>query len=510
MIANRRCFGNLEIYVLDSLSGGRSSVDRSMQSVRELVGQIQNFQRINEQVETISSRFRVIRINIRIQCSSSLIDEEMFHSVTEDIDALSRKLNSITNQIKKDLYQAVRKLTLLEQDVTKNLQQFARVSIDAKELVSHTVRDINQLMNGAVIMIEEVGTRSKVISEKMEDVVVSIQFHDSLSQRAAHIQHALDDVCELLDVSYENLTPEHMGSAWYIIELQYRQLKQIVDEVVAIKHRIQSAFHVMEREVSGLNAIDCNSRFEAIGPQQFLSTLFVSLQDALMKLCTLLSSSQGMLGQLKESAQETKCVVDNMQGLMKDIQGMRDDTRLQAANTIIMASNLGQQGRAIQVLAKEISSLSGLTGDVTGNAEMMQLGIANKVTDLLEAADEESESINIEEVDDITRSIGNACHEVEQRIIEVSSGIKDTGKHIEEVSSVLSFLENLQESLISITGAVQEAKDMLVDWQDLGSGNSEEVEQLVKRYTMDRERKVHSFDRVDEQTAGQNEEEIFF
>lgn len=501
--------GTLIQSVRDSLANGRHSLENSMDNVRELIGRITKFQCVNDQIDTISSRFNVVRVNFRIQCSSRQISEEMFKSLINDIDSLSSKLHSINVQSNRELTKSARKLKVLDRTITHNLRQFEIVTSDAQKVVSHAFDDIQHLIQGASVMIKEAGARSERISRKIDDVVVSIQFHDSMSQRATHVQHALDDICKL-NSNQENITADQLGASWFILDLQQRQLEQIIKEVGSVANRIHTAFQVIEEEVYGLNTIKCDSQFDAIGPQQFLSTLFDSLIQTLFKFCSLLNESQAMLEQLRESARKTNSVTGNLLQLMENIRNIRENTRLQAANAIIMASNLGAKGRTINVLAKEINSLSGQTGEVSQDAEAAQLDINRQVAELLESSKKKEDSIDCEEVESRALNIGRTCTEVEQRVSEVSSDIEEAGSHIDMVRSKLFFLEELHERLVDIVGQIINAKELLDPWKDKASSQSADMEELIDRYTMEQERLVHGFDHEEEQEGELDDDEIFF
>lgn len=501
---------SLIMSILGGLAAGRRSLENSVANVRELINRMYEFHSINAQIATISSHFKVVRFNIRIQCSSILVSESMFKSVTEDIDSLSRKLHAITAQVKHELTASGKKLADLEQSVSGNLVLLQANVTEAEKSVQHILQDIKQLMHGAAVMIDEARSRSERISHQVEDVVVSIQFHDSMSQRVDHIIRALDDVCSLSNDANENVSPQHLGSAWLILDLQHRQLVQIIDEIGAVKKSISESFRIIEEEISGLDAIQNREQFEAIGPQQFLCSRFNSLKDALVRLSQLLSESGSMLEKMRSSARETEEVTIRLREMMQEIQEVREDTRLQAVNTIIMASNLGQKGRTIQVLAKEINNLSDQTGVVAGDAKKMQSAINAKVDELLQHSNEVNDTADPGEVNSIEQNISESCSNVEHKVDEVSKGIRNAGKNIDSIRSGLVFLDDLQERLSTITGKVDSIKERLSSWRNDASINSAEVEKLVERYTMDRERAVHSFEQFGGAREEQDDEDIFF
>lgn len=496
--------------VLTRLTRDRQEIEQDLQQIRDLITQISDCRRINDAIDRISTSFRAVRINIRIQCSAQLISDDIFKDVTDDIDSLSRTLTQITKQIKNDLSAAVKKLVTLERTVSTNLLAAERVSASARGVVTRAYGDIKQLFAGTQSMIREASGRSEVITGKVDEIVVSIQFHDSLSQRANHILHAFADITRLCTPGESSIGPETLGSAFLIMDLQHRHLTHINDEISTVHSRIRGAFSLIGEEVKGLNSILLDNQFKAVGPEQFLRSLYNSLQKALLQLCQLVSEGAGMIEQINSAAADTRQVAGRLMEIMQDVLEMREETRLQAVNTIIMASNLGQRGRTIQVLAKEISALSEQTSELVSDVEVLQLAVNQKVEKLCQGWEMSVSGSGKRELDDEINRIDGSYREVEEGFAALSVQIDTSCGHIETVYGSLRFIQHLREGLQAVTARVEQARDTLLPWQDLASSESAEMNQLIQRYTMEQERLIHMFDRAKTEQDPQGEADIFF
>ncbi|MHB8810756.1 MAG: hypothetical protein ACYC9M_12210 [Desulfobulbaceae bacterium] len=496
--------------VLTRLTRDRQEIEQDLQQIRDLITQISDCRRINDAIDRISASFRAVRINIRIQCSAQLISDDIFKDVTDDIDSLSRTLTQITKQIKNDLAAAVKKLIALERTVSANLLAAERVSVSARGVVTRAYGDIKQLFAGTQSMIREASRRSEVITGKVDEIVVSIQFHDSLSQRANHILHAFADVTRLCTPGEGSNGPEGLGSAFLIMDLQHRHLAHIIEEINSIHSRIREAYSVIGEEVKGLNSILLDNQFKAVGPEQFLRSLYNSLQKALLQLCDLVSEGAGMIEQINSAAADTRNVAGRLMEIMQDVLEMREETRLQAVNTIIMASNLGQKGRTIQVLAKEISALSEQTSELVSDVEVLQLAVNQKVEKLCQGWDKSINGSGKSELEDEINRIDGSYREVEEGFAALSAQIDTSCGHIETVHAGLRFIQHLRDGLRAVAVRVEQARDNLLPWQDLASSESAEMNQLIQRYTMEQERLIHLFDRAEKEQERQGEEDIFF
>ena len=500
--------GKLIKEIQQKLSEDKDEIDHDLEQIRDLVSQISDCHRISDAIDKISASFRAVRINIRIQCSAQHIRDEMFRDVTDDIDVLSHSLTRITKEIKKDLADAVKNLSLLEKEVTNNLLRVGRMSAKAQGIVTKAYGNISQLLQGARTMMDEAGARSEVFADKIDEVVISIQFHDSLSQRVNHILHAFADITALC--RSRNATPGQLGSAYMLLDLQHRQIEHIVAEITIVYERFRKSFLIIGEEVRGLNSILLDSQFKAVGPDRFLRNLHNSLQDALLMLCNVLSEGEGMMEQINRTAGETKAIAARLSRIMEDVQKMRQETRLQAVNTIIMASNLGEKGRAIQVLAKEISVLSDQTSELVNDVEVLQFSVNKHVADLCRNWEDNISIGRKKELETEVAKIDASYHGLEQDVSNIAQQINQTGKLVETVYRGLPFLQDLQEGLRNVSAMLARERDRLAPWKKEANHDSKEMEQLVQRYTMDQERLIHLFDRVDSDQAVQSEEDIFF
>jgi methyl-accepting chemotaxis protein len=502
--------GRLIQNILDRLACDRQEIERELCQIRDLMAQIADSRRINDAIDTISASFRAVRINIRIQCGAQLGNDDIFKDVTEDIDSLSRSLARITKQIKVDLSATAKNLTSLERTVSANLLASERVAANARAVVTKAYGDISQLFLSTQNMMQEAGRRAEVITGKVDAIIVGIQFHDSLSQRTNHILKAFADVAKLCAPGEQGIDPDALGSSFLILELQHRQLAHIIDEVSAIHLRIKQSFSAIGAEVKGLNSLLVDNKSNSVGSELLLAGLYASLQKALLQLCDLVAEGEGMIDQFKSAAAETRNVAGRLVEIMRDVRAMREETRLQAVNTIIMASNLGQRGRTIQVLAKEISALSEQTSELVTNVEFLQNSVNQRVESLCQSWEKFSNGTGRNELQAEVNSIDESYREVRDGCRALTGQIESSWRHIEDVYHSLDFIQKLQEGLWAVAARIEQARDTLLPWRDRASSDRTEINQLIQRYTMEQERLIHMFDRVEGEEVRQDEGDIFF
>jgi methyl-accepting chemotaxis protein len=496
--------------VQERLTYDRREIEQDLSHIRDLMLHIVDSRHINDVIDRISVSFRAVRINIRIQCSVLLGNDDMFRDVIEDIDTLSKSLTRIAKQVKVDLSISEKNLFCLERTVYANLLESERVAASAKDVVTRAYEDIRQLLLSTRNMMWEASRRADVITGMVDSIVVGIQFHDSLNQRTSHILQAFTDVTNLCARSAQDFDPEALCTAFQILDLQHRQLEHITDEVSAIHLRIKQSFSSIGAEVKDLTSIIVNSQHRADDSELLLGGLYTSLQKGLLQLCELVAEGEGMIDRFKNAAADTRTVAGRLVEIMHDVRAMRESTHLQAINTIIMASNLGEQGRTIQVLAKEISTLSEQTSELVPEVEGLQHTVHRKVENLCENWEKGRKGVSRSELEGEVSGIDGFYREVKNGCSLLTAQIESSCRHIEDVYGRLGFIQKLQEGLGAVAAQVERARDTLLPWRDQASSDSSEINQLIQRYTMEQERLIHMFDLVEAEQVQQNEGIIFF
>lgn len=496
--------------VFTSLTEERQSIDEGAVQVESLVSQIFQCRRIREMIDRINSLFRIVRVNIRIQCSARGLSDELFEDVSNDLDHLSKTLHQLTKQILRDINQGAKSLVKLQKSIFEHIKNIDQVFRQTKTIVANALNDIRQLMHGAETMIREADSISKKVSRKVDEVVISIQFHDSLNQRVEHIIHAFEDITRLCGYDNGEITEQHLGTAFIILDLQQRQLVQLSNEIRLVRERIESDFLAIEQAVEGLGGVLHDKQFREVGPQQFMGSLFTSLEGTMMELNFLLAEGDTMLGQIEETTGETRIIANNLIELKENVTEIREETRVQAVNTIIMASNLGQQGKTIEVLAKEIQALSDKSGVLADDIEAMQLAVSRTVEQLIAGTSRKGKQNHGNSLKQEIRSIKSSFSEIMGVVAEITRQIEISGNHIKTTRAALFFLDSLSSLLDSIVLNINRIRDKLAFWDGKGTHDSVEIEQLIERYSMAQERMIHMFDRVDAEQDEKEESDVFF
>jgi len=473
----------LIVDVAQSLQRDHQGIENDLQHVGSLRHSLSDVRSMYEIMDTISSSFRVVRINIQIQCNTNAISDNLFQGLVEDITSLSQRMDRIARQISKDLFASERNMSSLNITVSENLGEIKQVSELAETSITKAFKEIERLIQSAMVMMEEAGVKSRTISGKVGEVVVSLQFHDSMSQRLEEIGRGIDNACELLRCNGEKLTPGHLGTAFLILDVHFRQLEKLISELGSVRSIIEQSFEDLGKEVGKLSSVVKSFHGKGIDQKDFISHSS-SLQQDIPLLLELFSRGSQMKKKIHASAVETQGISSRMGLFAEEMQDIQGETKLQAVNTIIMACSLGDKGKTIEVLAKEISTLSDQTSLLTDDVTTIQETMNGLLVKLANSSTEEQGGTNV--IDLLVKELEQFCDvygEIDNNVEELSEQIENTSEKISRVSKNLSFLAELEGKLVSFCGQVKSARDRLEPWQGKELGDDSKSVWLKDEYT---------------------------
>jgi methyl-accepting chemotaxis protein len=477
-----------------SLNGAQGNIENSLDHVRNLVAYLEKFAAICEMITRIGLWFRVVGINIEVECNIQGLSGDMFTGVSKEVTALSRKINQMVESIRSDLTTAESRLTSLDHASVSSLEEIRVMAGKAEVIVGNSYEDIRQIMAETTALIDTAKAKAGVISEKVGEVVVGIQFHDAMSQRIEHIIEALRDIEMLCEKSLKTKKPETLGSVCVILDFQQKQLMNLTEEIRALALTTQNSFQVICGEVDEMSSELSGSRLSGHAKKQTRTNFFQPLQQGLHNLGGLLTTGHDMLNALHRSTQETAMVSDHLLEMIIGVKKIREETHVMAINTIIMANHLGDKGRTIEVLAKEIRSLADQTGEMVDGVSAVQEDIVAGVTALRESITQENSTISAADLEQGVERMGESYQQVQ---VGMSTVAKDAGllaNRINTVAAQLSFLENLGARMEQSRQNVDQMLTALEPWRNSGQVQDEDILRLLARYTMEQERVVHSSD----------------
>ena len=449
-------------------------------------------------VEKVALQLRIVGLNIDIESSRSAESAELFSVVARDTGELSRKMKSISEDSHDALKSALAVQRSAYGNISEGLEELDHLGGNARKTVLSAVQEIEKLMASTLKVVEQASEHSRKISRHVADIVVAVQFHDSMSQRVEHIIKTLHDVERILN--NEPLkegavdSNEKLDDAFLILELQSAQLKEIVVEIEAVYEKSVRSFDEIFKEIEALleHLFNISTGGEKDPDQEgIVGNPFNRLRSSFGYLNEILHKGQTLMGPMRHAASQASDTVDQVSESVRDIQGIGFETHLMSLNAIINAAHLGERGGALEVLAQEVKQSSDQSGAfVEGVDELLEsvMAMAEKLRDQ-RANDKTEEKIllssSIEEITQAYNRFIKSSRVAHQQAEDLKNAISKTKDSLDFLPSLA---ERLKGYLCRLKGIVQILNPFGIKERRV---SEEEAEEIVRRYSMEKERDVH-------------------
>lgn len=471
------------------LKSRQTSVQDNLESIISIIRYLSELHEICSVVEKIALFLRIIGLNMDIECSRYPESAELFGFVTRDIRMLSDSVLSVVQNIRNDTDIARSSQMSACQGIRGDSEHLNSLSDDAEKAVRDAVRNIETFTELSVEAVGQIGNYSQRVAENVADVVVAIQFHDSMSQRIEHIVRAIEDVKYLpAEPGNKELKQKYLGTAHAIIGLQINHLGHIAAESDSVYQKSIAAFERIGAEVAML--------------PQSLSTLgkgntsdpLSGLIAALSCLHHLLGQGRHLLNKIQESTDHATETTDRLAAYLKQVRDFSFQTQLIALNSVIKAAHIGREGATLEILAQEMKGLSEQANEFAASVEKILGSITLQTQELKQRALQISKDVGKARasLDSGISDISNAYEQFKLETEDISGHSEMLSRSVEKASSILVFLPKLTEEINNCFQQLENIDRILVPFaaQDIDD-LSDEFEKIGKRYTMKKERDIH-------------------
>jgi methyl-accepting chemotaxis protein len=457
-------------------------------------------------IKAIGQRFRIVAMNISIESARLAESTDLFSVVVHETSAFSEKIMVLCEDSIEGLKSAQDKQRSLYSNMAGGLKEIDRLGGASRRIVQEAVREIEKLMAATIEAAEKVGEHSREISRQVGEIVVAIQFHDSMSQRVEHITKALDDVGQLLATD----SPSEDGAdykrklsyAHSIINLQTAHLKEIVVDIHRLYEKgIRSFEHILTETSELFNHLSHLSVNWDKSPDQERRTRdpFNRLKSSFSELNEVLNRGQALMEPARDASSRASETVDQVSGFVRRINTIGFEAHLIGLNAIVKAAHLGQERGALEVLAQEIKMASDQSTSVVERIDELLGSFTGVANGLRDSNVKDKAEVSFE---GSTGEIALAYNRFMENFAAARGRADEINNAISRTKSRLDFLPKLAEEL---TGYLHQLEEMSRDLSPFSSGEhglgKEEADKILDRYTMEKERKVHntSFHGVSEQ-----------
>lgn len=435
-------------------------------------------QELDDPVDTLTKAVRnlgLIAINARIIAAGMSEQSGDFAAFATDMIDLGKDAQSIVRAFSTSHARLVAALSMAAAANALFREKHGDTLAMIAARLGEQIAVVEQHKQHAIEDVAESGRVAKKISVRIGEAVSALQIGDITRQRLEHVEDALSDL---------DRVPTSGANESIVLRLQMEQLeessvdfaREVGAFIGAVGHLASDARQVLE---------DSRSQADALLAKG--GTALAELTADLHSMVLLLADFEAMHTRLAALRGEVDECVSDMQHRMDAIGTLEQTMRLLSINTDVRCSRLGEQGRALRVVAQEMRVLSALTVQA---AAVASAGLERSKT-ILDDEDSAGEVSDRSLSADATTAIG-LLDTVVQRLREHASSIASTGPRAAAL---------LQDAAAASNAYSRHAEDWnrtLVEldaaWADVDAGNGEPdgefLAMLRKRYTMAQERVI--------------------
>jgi methyl-accepting chemotaxis protein len=478
--------------IVEVITGGSDGI-------KEIVSMLDGVGVLREYLEKLSRSIKVIGMMIRIETArTGSID---FNVMTDTVERLARQIIKGTVGIQNSAGKVRASVIEVDSSYGPCVGVCQHELGAARDRVNEILKGLDDMAEQAKWLCERVSGRSQQVMPEVGEVVASIQSHDITRQQIEHVAHALQDVIKEMGLFEESDWKGRVMILKWIsqaVMLQVHQLQNVVNESDKAAENISRRLALVS-EISEAQAEDATTMLEGEDAgRNRIKMVGVALDALTTILSTIRSVSKDMVGGIHEAVR----LVDQMSVQIKNIDDISSNVNLLALNAIIKAARAGKSGRGLGVLAEEISKVSieskeriaagtFLMGAIIDTAASLKNYIEDKLMSHLDSSETISmEARHVMELlvkDDemIMKSMNEISHDAHKLESDIAVVINSTtfNKVIKShLDGIIARLEELHETV------VEKIPDHMVNNMEF----TPDLSEMLKRYTMQSERKVHA------------------
>jgi uncharacterized protein YukE len=339
--------------------------------------------------------------------------------------------------------------------------------------------------NKSVHLAALAGASTKKIAEAVGRSIISLQTGDSTRQRLEHICHALT----LATGSAPSLVPTGNVDAGVICRLQAMQLKDAERE---LQQDIGQIAHALSAILGDATGVVSQGRSLYGGESSDAQSFLARIRQILSHASSLIATCENA----GKSVDDALTLVEETLGKFRDaIAGLSEavvDIILIGMNASLKAGHLGSKGNAFVVIANELKA----------TADQLSAGAARlkPTLDGIETSAQELRALRVHgdaaQLSQLEPQVLHALHEIE-------AGNERLGKLItrliEEGAEFEGLMSSAAQSMTALGGSAGALPDVArrldaagaAAKTSLAASDQAVLDDLLARYTMERERDVH-------------------
>ncbi len=468
--------------------------------------------RILGEVRGPLTEFKKVVRSLRVLGIATKIESARMGQRGSDFRALAESVGDLSALIERksdDIMERVKDLGVSVGDtLSRVLDHEAGLRRRARAILAEASASLGALVEAhekGVGTVKAVSGRSSEISGNIGVVVTSMQFHDITRQQIEHVVHAFAD----LDVKLAAVCggwpgapaadrKRTAGLTADICRLQAAHLDSArksfaaaVDNAIrSLRGIARSAEDIAGEAGRMAGDVDRTGQTALSATERGLSSVVAALKE---------SAAAGRdLAALVGSAADT---VEEMSTFVTDIEEIGIEIEMVALNAVVKAAHTGEKGAALGVLAESIQKLS-------ADSRRQATAVADALREVRSAAGALRSSAGPDagkdprdpEVDGMVGDLGSLLDSlgaVNRSVGQQLSGLDDAARslsaNIERIVGAITAHRLVSGVIVDVVGDLEEIGRQAAHTApgERSASEARALEALARRYTMQKERKVH-------------------
>ncbi|MBU1101825.1 MAG: methyl-accepting chemotaxis protein [Bacteroidetes bacterium] len=444
----------------------------------------------------IVKQLRMLGISTKIESSRLGSEDAGFFQLAEYVDKLSGfigdKVQGITT-----------KSDFLIKEINRTAEKLNNLEIEQKEQSNTILQKTSQ----SLVIFENkyiecsnkansISESSNLVRQNINDIVMSIQFHDITRQQMEHAKEALTEVKDIDRKHLTGGTPDEMeeiGVVYDVCELQAYQLDYSANEFINAAKKIINNLNGVEDNVGAILSETC----ELLNEKDSRGGLsLLNVKDELTKVSNGIKNNFKITSELAISIKSVLGIIEDLANSVEEIEDIGSDIELISLNARIKAAHIGSDGASLGILSEEIQKLSISTKNQTESISLLLHATGETSKKLEENLDKGNDSGNsLEVTDNKIHGLMNSMMELEKK----ASGIIETLKedinglkgNINETIDGITIHSKVEHEIGGIVSELHQVTSYLKPFVDPEEKREKNIKKLAGKYTMNQERKIH-------------------
>lgn len=457
--------------------------------------QIQTVQQGEAQFTRTLIPLQIIERLFRIESASLPSDmQSAFISLTQEIATLHGQMRKTLSKQFHSLSANREQISVAKTQLRLHATSLAQRVAQTRAGVASRMEDLDRRIISTHEKDTRLGSISRELARETSDVMVALQYQDTMRQKADHVHEALVDLRGQL-LNSRSLSPKQVSE---VAMLETRQLDNIKLGLEEASNDIANGIQQMGARLDDIDR-DCLALDDieqtVVSAQSVSDILLHTIAEARSLVAEALSGTEKTYAAIQTFGNAATNVTSTLRQLAFDI-------RLIALNAQIQAAQVGA-GTGLEVLSERTCDLSEETGQFT-----RQIGVElEELIRLLTGVDAECQKLRSESQDHLDR-INSKSETQEDELVVYRSRIADV---LEGASELIHRSRQNASALLNKTDFSRLSRQPLVALQtvlhDIQSAalqlaprrarvspedGAKSLDRLNARYTMDSERMVYA------------------